>query len=155
LEESSGTTSAVLSTATFDHVLIDSAPTVIIPASITPNPGIGTTGNLTVLGGDTAGESGLIYTWATASAPSGAPSPTFGANGTNAAKTVGVTFHEAGNYPFMVRITTPGGLSVSSAVSLSVNQTVTSINLSPGTAALNSTATAQFLAVASDQFGQP
>src|SRR5262249_39102413 len=73
----------------------------------------------------------------------------------NAAKNVGVTFHEAGNYTFIVRITNPGGLSVSSAVSLSVNQTVTSINLSPGTAALTSTATAQFLAVASDQFGQP
>jgi hypothetical protein len=125
------------------------APTVATPASATPSPVTGTTTSLHVLGADDGGESNLTYAWAS-SGPAGV---TFSANGTNAAKDVTATFSKAGSYTFVVTITDAGGLSVTSAVNVTVAQTVTAILVTPGTATVVVQQKQQFTATAFDQFG--
>jgi len=127
------------------------APTVQNPAAANPSPVNGTTSNLSVLGADAGGEASLTYTWATLGA---SPAPvTFSANGTNAAQNTTVTFAKAGAYSFQVTITDASGLTATSAVTVTVNQTLTRIALTPASAALGDGATEQFSATALDQFG--
>ena len=103
-------------------------------AAATPSTVTGTTTALSVLGADIDPDEGnLTYTWAATTLPSGAAAPTFIANGTNAAKNTTATFSAAGTYVFTVTIADPGGLSVTSNVSVTVNQTLTSITVSPRT----------------------
>ncbi len=126
------------------------APTVATAADADPNPATGTTTDLSVLGADVdTGESSLTYTWTVV----GPGSVTYSDNGTNAAKNATATFDEAGSYVFTVTMTDPGALSTTSTVTVVVDQTVTSISVSPATAALNAHATQQFTAAAFDQFG--
>jgi hypothetical protein len=127
-------------------------PTVVTPASATPNPVTGTTANLSVLGDDAAGASSLAYTWSVTSAPANA-TPTFSSNGTNAAQNTVATFQAAGTYTFLVTITDPAGLTATSTVTVTVNQTCTSVTISPGSASVADGATQQFKASALDQFG--
>jgi subtilase family serine protease len=129
-------------------------PTVATPASASPNPVTGTTTNLSVLGADDGGESNLTYTWTVTSEPSGAASPTYSANGTNAAKNTTATFYAAGSYTFQVTITDSGGLSVTSSASVTVNQTLTGVSVAPGKDTLAPNASQQFVASAVDQFGK-
>ena len=106
-----------------------------------------------MLGADVGGESTLTYTWAATTPPSGAPAPTFSDNTDNTAKNTTATFSAAGTYDFTVTITDAVGLSVTSSVSVTVGQTLTSITLSPASASLDATATQQFTATGYDQFG--
>ena len=107
------------------NITIDTqAPTVATAASATPNPVTGTTTSLSVLGADDGGESNLTYTWATTGTPPAAV--TFSANGTNGAKNTTATFSQAGSYSFQVTITDAGGLTATSSVNVTVNQTLTS-----------------------------
>ncbi len=130
----------------------NAAPTVATPASATPSPVAGTTNNLSVLGADDGGESNLTYTWAATGTP---PAPvSFSANGSNAAKNTTASFSQAGNYSLQVTITDAGGLSTTSTVNVTVNQTLTRIAVTPGTATLVENGTQQFTAVGYDQFGQ-
>jgi hypothetical protein len=116
---------------------------------------LATTTALSVLGADSdTGESSLTYTWSVTSQPSGAPAPSFSANGTNAAKNSTATFYRAGSYTFQAVITDPSGLTCTSSVSVTVNQTLTSIAVSPPSATLLDGATQQFSATAQDQFNQ-
>ena len=109
---------------------------------------------LSVLGADIAtGESGLKYTWAATTLPSGATAPTFSANGTNAAKNTTATLSKAGIYGFTATITDSGSLSVTSSVSVPVAQALTTIVVSPVTVTVNPGATQQFTAESCDQFG--
>jgi hypothetical protein len=112
----------------------------------------GTSTQLTVLGGDTAGESTLTYTWAVTAAPTGG-TPVFSLNGTNAAKQTTVRFNRAGHYAFQVTILGPDGLSVTSSVSLTVKPILTSVAVSPSAVSLKNGARQQFAATALDQFG--
>ena len=83
-----------------------------------------------MLGADsTAGESNLTYTWSTTGTPPAAVN--FSANGSNAAKNTTATFSTAGNYSFQVTITDPSGLTATSSVNVTVNQTLTAITVSP------------------------
>jgi hypothetical protein len=107
-----------------------------------------------VLGDDAEGESNLTYTWTALSVPSGSPLPSYSINGSNAAKNTTTTFHRAGNYTFRVFITDNAGLSVTSLVSLVVNQTETSVAVSPDKATLTASTSKQFTAQSLDQFGQ-
>jgi hypothetical protein len=125
------------------------APTVAQAAAATPTPVTGKTTSLSVLGADDGGASNLSYTWVS----SGSASVTFSDNGTNAASTVTATFSKAGTYTFTVTITDAGGLSVTSTVSVTVQQTATSIVVTPGTATVRTRRTAAFKATAYDQFG--
>ena len=83
---------------------LDPPPTVATPPAAAPNPVNGTTATLSVVGADDSGESNLTYTWSTLTAPSGAPSPTFSTNGSNASKNSTATFFMAGNYQLQVAI---------------------------------------------------
>jgi hypothetical protein len=128
-------------------------PTVATPASASPSTVTGTTTNLSVLGADDDGEPSLTYNWAVTAQPSGVPTPSFSINGTNAAKNSTATFYAAGSYTFQATITDTAGLSVTSSVSVTVNQTQTSIGVSPGSVSLVPGGTQQFSASALDQFG--
>ena len=128
-------------------------PTVVTPASATPSPVTGTTTTLSVLGADDGGETNLTYTWAATTLPAGAAAPTFSVNGTNAAKQTVATFSEAGTYGFTVTIADAGGLTTTSSVNVVVNQSLTSIAVSPTSVTVNVGGTQQFTATAKDQFG--
>ena len=126
-------------------------PTIATAASATPNPVTSSTTALSVLGADDKGEVNLIYTWATTGTPPAAV--TFSVNGTNAAKNSTATFTKAGSYNFQVTVKDQGNLTVTSSVAVTVNQTLTSIAISPASATVNTSATQQFSAAARDQFG--
>jgi hypothetical protein len=126
-------------------------PTVATPASASPNPVTASTTNLSVLGADDGGEANLTYTWATTGTPPAAV--TFSANGTNAAKNAVATFTKAGSYSLQVTIRDQGNLAVTSSVSVTVNQTFTSISVAPSSATVALSGTRQFTATALDQFG--
>ena len=144
--DTAGDTTSVTYSITFN-----AAPTVATPAAATPATVTGTTTALSVLGADDAGEANLTYTWATTGTPPAAVS--FSANGSNAAKNTTATFSKAGSYTFQVTITDDGGLTTTSSVTVTVNQTLTSIAVTPATPALASHATQQFTAAGLDQFG--
>ncbi len=133
----------------------DSAPTVAMAAAASPSPVTGATTGLSVLGADSDGgeEPNLIYTWSTTGSPPAAVS--FSANSTNDAKNTTATFTTAGTYDFLVTITDLGGQTTTSAASVTVNQTVTSIAVSPSSASITAGGTQQFTATGQDQFGQP
>ena len=140
----------VSGTASVTIATVNQAPTIATPASANPNPVTGTTTALSVLGADDAGEANLTYTWATSGTPPA--SVTFSANGSNAAKNTTATFTKAGSYTFQVTIKDQGNLTVTSSVAVTVNQTLTSIVVSPTSATVNISGTQQFTATARDQF---
>src|SRR5262249_44887063 len=63
-------------------------------------------------------------------------------------------FSQAGAYTFRATITDQGGLSITSDVIVSVDQTVSSIVLTPASVTLANGGTQQFTATAKDQFGK-
>lgn len=128
-------------------------PTVATAASATPNPVSASTSALSVLGADDQGEANLTYTWA---AQGAAPAPvTFSVNGTNASKNTTATFSKAGLYHLVVTIRDQGGRTVQSVVNVTVNQTLTSVTVSPSSVSVPSNGLQQFTALARDQFGDP
>ena len=138
------------SAAIFLNPTGNSALTVATPAQAAPNPVTGTSAGLSVLGQENGSDSGLTYTWSS-SGPAGV---TFSANGTNGAKNTTATFVQAGRYTFTATIS-DGSQSVGSSVTVTVNQTLTRIQVSPATATVPDGATQQFGASALDQFGAP
>jgi hypothetical protein len=128
-----------------------STPIVVTPASANPALVTGTETTLSVLGDVAAGESTLTYTWSVTSIPAGALYPSFDESGTNAAKTMTVTFSSAGNYTFRATIAN-GSQPVTSDVTVTVQQMLTSIVVSPPYAIVPNGATRQFEATAKDQF---
>lgn len=129
-------------------------PYVVNAASASPSTVTGTSTSLSVLGGDSSGASSLTYTWSVLSEPSGASAPTFSVNASNAAQNTTATFHAAGTYTFEATITDSSGLSTTSDVSVTVDQTLTGLVVSPGNVTLADGSTQQFTATAEDQFGQ-
>lgn len=130
-------------------------PTIAVAATANPSTVNGTTSVLSVLGADDGGESGLNYTWSIASKPASAPNPSFSANSNNAAKTTTVTFGASGTYQFNVSVSDTLGQTVVSSVTLTVNQTLSHVMLSPAAATISTTGTSQFTATSTDQFGLP
>lgn len=141
----------VTGTATVSVVVPNGAPTIASAAAASPSPVTGTTTLLSVLGADDNGEANLTYTWATTGTPPAAV--TFSANGSNAAKNSTATFTKAGSYSFQVTVKDQGNLSVTSAVTVTVNATLASIAVSPASATVVAGATQQFSGSARDQFG--
>jgi hypothetical protein len=146
----SAASGSVSGTASVSVVAANAPPTIATPASANPSPVMGKTATLSVLGADDGGEANLTYTWATTGTPPAAV--TFSANGTNAAKTSTATFTKAGSYAFQVTAKDQGNLTVTSSVTVTVNQTLTSIVVSPASATVATSATQQFTASARDQF---
>jgi subtilase family serine protease len=128
-------------------------PGVVAPASASANPVTGTTTNLSVQGNDARGAASLTYTWSLLAGPSGVAQPTASVNGTNAAQNTTVTFYSAGTYTFQVLLRDPAGLTATSTVNVTVNQTLTGLVLTPGNASLYNGGALQFMATATDQFG--
>jgi hypothetical protein len=126
-------------------------PTVVTPAQAAASDVTTTSTNLSVLGGDAAGEASLTYTWSTVGTPPGAV--TFSDNGSNTAKNTTVSFSAAGMYTFQVTITDPGGLSTTSSVSVVVSQVFKSIAITPAPLSIATGAKQQLTATALDQFG--
>ncbi len=126
-------------------------PTIANAAAASPNSVTAATSNLSVLGADAGGEASLIYTWSLTGTPPAAVS--YSANGSNAAKNSVATFTAAGAYNFLVTVTDTNGRTATSSVSVVVNQTLTSVAVTPVTAMVYENATQQFAASALDQFG--
>jgi FG-GAP-like repeat len=123
----------------------DQPPTITSPASAAPDPVTGTSTNLSVAATDPQGLS-LSYAWtSTGPAPVTLAAPT-------AANTL-ATFAKAGTYTFTVTVTDTDSLQTTSSVSVTVNQALTSIVVTPGTATVADNGTQQFTATALDQFG--
>ena len=78
---------------------------------------------------------------------------TFGANGTNAAKSSTATFTQAGTYTFRVTIADQDGVTVTSSVVVPVQQHATSVAVSPASATVAPNGTQAFTASLKDQFG--
>jgi hypothetical protein len=136
------------SAAIFLNPPASSSLTVTSPAQAAANPVTGTSVGLSVQGQENGSDSGLTYTWLS----SGPAAVTFSANGTNAAKNTTATFVQAGAYTFTATIS-DGSQSVSSSVTVTANQTLTGIQVSPASATVPQGATQQFGATALDQFG--
>lgn len=149
--ELSGQTSAT-QTPTPAPAPANKAPTIATAANATILQVSGFDTNLKVLGSDDAGETALKYTWAASSLPAGAAGPTFSVNGSNAAKNTNAVFSKAGTYVLTATITDAGGLTTTSSVTVVVNQTLTKISVTPGTATIATGAKQQFAAQALDQF---
>jgi len=126
------------------------APTVTTLPTATPDPVTGRSTALSVRGSDDAGEANLTYTWSATG-----PSPvTYSVNGNNAAKDATATFTKAGLYTFTVTLRDAGGLTASDSVNVTVDQTLTAVDVTPAVVSLAAGASQQFTAAAVDQFGQ-
>jgi hypothetical protein len=125
------------------------SPTIAAAAAASPNPVTGTTTLLSVLGADDGGETNLLYTWSA----TGPAAVIYSDNGTNSAKDATATLSAAGTYHFTVMIMDQGGLSTTSAVTVTVNQAVSQIAVAPTTTSAERAASVTFSAVALDQFG--
>ncbi len=131
-------------------VTVTDSPPVVAAAAESPSPVTGKTANLFVTATDDGGPSSLTYTWSTTGSPPAAV--TFSPNGTSAANASTATFIKAGSYTLLVTVTDEGGLSNTSSVSFTVNQTLTSIVVSPAIASIYENQTQAFTEVAYDQF---
>jgi hypothetical protein len=127
----------------------NTAPTVSSSAAAVPKPVLGKTTNLSVLGADDGGEANLIYNWMSM----GPALVTFSVNGNNSAKNSIVNFTKAGSYSLTATINDTAGLSVNSSVAVTVNQTLTTISVSPTNAVVETGASQTFVAASFDQFG--
>src|SRR5262249_45745979 len=143
----SGGLSAVSSVAVTVGVQPTNPPPVITtPANASSSPVTGITTNLSVQASDNGGAANLTYTWSVSSAPAGAVSPAFSVNGTSSGQKTTVTFHHAGTYTFIVTVADAGGLTATSSVTVTVNQKLSSVVLTPSTANLLDGASQQFTA---------
>jgi hypothetical protein len=124
-------------------------PTFVKPATSSSLTVLGQTVGLSALGADDGGEANLTYTWTS----TGPASVNFSLNGNNAAKDTVATFTRAGVYNFTVTLTDAAGLTAQSSVTVTVNQKLTAIRVTPSTATVQVRQSLQFVATALDQFG--
>jgi photosystem II stability/assembly factor-like uncharacterized protein len=129
----------------------DNPPTVATPAAASPSPVAGTSTSLSVFGADDGGETALAYTWSAQGTPPAAVSCS--PSGTNAAKNSTATFTRAGSYTLQVAIADASGQTATSMVTVTVNQTFTTVAVSPATATVAPGGTQLFSATGRDQFG--
>lgn len=130
-----------------------------IPAAATPNPVLGSTTALSVLASsNTYPESTLTYTWSLTGIPPAGVN--YSDNGTNSAKNTTVTFFKAGTYHFLVTVEDLDLATITSAVTVTVQQSYTSISIdtsptSPDGRSIIIGTITHFVAVTKDQFGDP
>ena len=140
-------------------IVVNQAPTVTTAAAASPSPVNGTTTTLSVLPADDGGSANLTFTWAAMGAPpapvSFSPISVVSPTGIGVNFLTTATFSKAGAYSLQVTITDPEGRSVVSAVNVTVNQTLTSILVTPTPIKVVDGGTQQFTASALDQFGNP
>ncbi len=145
----SSSNNASTSTATFSNL---SGPTTSTPAAASSTSVNGNSTNLSVVGADSLGTTGLTYTWS-ATGPA-AVTYSGNTNGTNAAQNITANFTQAGSYNFTATITDSSSLFTTTSVNVTVQQTATNIVVSPSsTPVVPVGLTQQFSATATDQFG--
>jgi hypothetical protein len=110
----------------------------------------GKTASLSAINGGTS--SSTIFTWSATTLPSGASAPTFSANKTNGAKNTTITFSKAGDYTLKLTAVT-GSTTKTATLVVTVNQTLTSVTVSPTSATVRWKQTQQVTASGKDQFG--
>jgi hypothetical protein len=143
--------SANLAGQDFSTTVVNAPPTVVTAAAASPSPVVGGTSTaLTVLGADDGGEAALTYTWSA----SGTWPVSFSATGTNAAKSTTATFSSAGTYTLECVITDAGGLSVRSSTTVTVQQALVSLEVTPASANVMTGASQLFQAMGRDQFSR-
>ena len=98
-------------------------------------------------GGAMSGTPALV--WSASSLPQGASAPNFTTSGSNAT----ITFGMAGRYSLSARMA--GATSAGLVATVNVNQTLTSVVVSPNATSLAQGATQQFAAQGLDQFRKP
>ena len=152
VKQSSGGTPSGVSAANFTIASPNAAPTITTPAAANPSPVTGTSTTVSVSASDDGGAAALTYTWSTTAKPAGAADPTYSANGSNAARSTTATFSRAGTYTFLVTVRDGGNLTATGSVTVTVNQTLTSLSVTPATATVSANGTQQFTANALDQF---
>jgi hypothetical protein len=123
------------------------------PAGASASTVTGTTVNLTVQGGGDTGLDDYTYAWSAADEPAGAPDPFFSDNGDDTAKSVTATFFQAGSYTLEATIA-DGPISTTSDVTVTVQQTLTSVSPTPGAITVANGGTYVLNAAALDQFGR-
>jgi hypothetical protein len=146
------TSQANWGTAIANFTVSAATPPTISTISASPSPVTGTTTVLSVTASD-PNQGGTItsYTWSVKSGPSGV---TFDSNnGTSNGASVTATFTQAGSYTFLVTVNESLGASNTATVDVTVQQTLTSITVTPATTAVADGKTKQFSATALDQFG--
>ena len=127
-------------------------PSIVTGAAAAPSPVVATSTALSVTASDDAGETALTYTWGYTGGGFLTP-VSFSENGTNAAKSTTATFTAAGLYTFTVTVRDAEALTTTSSVDVTVEQTATSLTVTPASATIGKFATQQFTASVSDQFG--
>ncbi len=139
----------------------NAAPTILSPVRLVGASTVtGRSANVSVLGADDAGESGLSYRWTTISAPAGG-SVSFSKNGNNSAKSTRLSFKAPGDYEIQATVTDRTGLSVTSNLQFSVVaqlsglaiQTAKGASVAAGFAVKDSAPSQQFTVIGLDQFG--
>lgn len=129
-------------------------PTIVAAAAVSPGLVIGTSAIAFVSAGDNDGAAGLSYNWSTTTKPAGASDPVFSVNAAANAATTEVTFDKAGTYLLLVTVTDGQANFSTSAVTLTVQQTLTSgLVVSPLAAVVNTGSSLQFTSAGVDQFG--
>lgn len=126
--------------------------TVDIPSEIGVNPHLvtGKTAALTALRPGT--NLATLFGWSVTAKPAGAATPTFSRNNSNAAKAATVTFYKAGTYT--LKLTSRTGAVVKTVFrTITVQQTLTSVAVTPATVTVFRGMTRQITASVMDQFG--
>jgi len=124
-------------------------PTVSNAASVGSSPVTSTSTSVSVLGADDGGAANLKYWWSVVSAPSGGNATFLDYE----SKNTSVTFTKHGSYSLRATIEDASGATVTSNVTVSVNQTLTTFAVTPATATVAFGQTLDFNGVAKDQFG--
>lgn len=126
-------------------------PAIVTAAAAAPNPVTSKTANLTVSAQEGGSSTGLTFTWAA----TGPASVMYSDNGTNTAQSTTATFSSAGSYVFTVTVADASSQMNTSTVNVTVNATLTSIAVTPGTPTVADGQTQAFSASAFDQFSNP
>lgn len=127
-------------------------PIIAVPPQANPSPVAGLATQLTVLGDDPIeGEGALTYTWTQTFGPVPVTLPT-PPNGTNAGKSLTLSFTRPGAYAFSVKVADQGGLEANAQVTVLVLQSTARVLVVPGTANVEVGQERQFVAQVRDQF---
>ena len=130
----------------------NTSPVIDTSSAASPSPVTGDSTTLSVSASDADAGDTLTYTWSATAQPAGATPQFDNTNGTATGDSVLVTFDRAGSYTFEVSVS-DGTVAVTDTVSVTVDQTLTAISVSPSSPAVEVGGTQQFTAAGEDQFG--
>ncbi len=145
---SNGSFSIALPAYSMTLLDLTSGPSIVNVAAASPNPITATSTSLSVLAQENGNDTGLTYSWSATGPATVSYSPN------NSSKNTTAIFTKAGNYSFTATVTDAANQTITSTVNnVIVNQTLTAIAVSPGTATVPNGQTEPFSASATDQFG--